>query len=121
MIKGEEYVVFPDLESGKQKIIDNKKSENEYFSFGSDDLTEKKKGNTESKFDETISQGKQAVSKFGSLISNSFRNITKGRNEEPTIEKKEDEKGTMSDLKNLSSKIGKSLFVFGVISSAENC
>ena len=78
MAHGQEFVVFPDIESGKKKIAENKKHEREYFSFGSDDLGREKRGAQDSKFEETLVQGKQAINKLGSLITSSFRNITKG-------------------------------------------
>lgn len=149
MVNGKEFSVFPDIESGKEKIPEKINTDKEYFAFGSDDLNGRKKSDDKT-FEDKIKSGKDMVMKFGSFLGNSFKEIVKPKGSKDDIktdgketvaatkdnrQQKTDEppvvrgppgeiadskteqnkrNEALTELKNISSKIGATFLNFGV-------
>ena len=118
MVNSLEYVVFPDINSGQQKISEKTNSDKEYFAFGSDDIVVRKANRNSNAFDNKIKNGKDIFRKFGSFLSSSVQNITKPKNaqEEITAARMEDKPKTESfvELRQFSAKLGQGFLNFGV-------
>lgn len=84
MVSGKEFSVFPDIESGKEKIPEKVNTDKEYFAFGSDDLNQRKKSDDKT-FEEKLKSGKEMMVKFGSFLGNSFKEIVKPKGSKDDI------------------------------------
>jgi hypothetical protein len=141
-----EFTVFPDIQKGQERMPEKVNKDKQYFAFGSDDMQPKRKAE-EGGIENTLKSGKEMVSKFGSFLSGSIKNIVKPKNDKeaapdvlPPPLKPETElpvdreksaslpgkavppkqNETLADLKNFSAKIGASFVSFGVSSADQN-
>ena len=122
LVQGVEFSEFPDLECGKNVVIEKLDYGVEYFCFGSDDL--KKKEDKKSKI--SFKNGKQFLNKVGRFISSSVKDLmpvaktTKSTNKTSEEESASDKKSKRAECVYVSTDLSKVVATFRVFLAAKD-